>query len=162
MGKNMKLVYKIEDYKKEIEKKVINIEGFRNFAKSYKESNKNDTATKMIDRFILAVASKKISNEDLNKFDYLANVFVIEKTDRQKINNIDKLTLKKTLQNIYNHCQKMAVKRTATDTAYKYNFDMVHLSGYALIRNMFMYLLQTTKVVNKPPKKEKAKKTAKK
>lgn len=157
-----KLNYLTKDYEEEITKKVITIEEWRAYAKSYAISNKNDTANKHADRFIMKVSARQITNEDLKTFDYFTNIFVKSNQDKQTINNIDKLTLKKTLQNIYTHCQKMAVCRELGKNSITYSYDMKHLTAYTTLKSMFLYLLSKPKTINKPPKKDKAKKTTKK
>ena len=157
-----KLNYLTKDYLADLTKKVITIEEWRAFAKNYSLNNKNDSANKLIARFIDKIESRHITNDDLSTFDYLTNIFIKNTNDKQIINNFDKLTLKKTLQNIYKHCQKMGVVREIGEKSVKYSYDMKHMSGYSTIKNMYLFLLQTPKTINKPPKKEKAKKTTKK
>lgn len=153
---------KVNEYKKGIINKVIDIKAFFNANKNYKTTTKNDTLNKMIERFLNVLKSKKITNEDLNKFDYFTNLFVVNNDDKQKINNIDKFTLKTMIIKIYNETKKLGVIKTQNDNIITYEMGLKSASVFKTMQSMYILLLSEKLTQTKPPKKEKAKKTIKK
>ena len=154
---------KVNEYKKEIINKVIDIKEYFNINKTYKLTNKNDSLNKMIERFLNVLKSKKVTNDDLNKFDYFVDKFVKNDKDKKRINdNYDKFTLKKLLVSIYQLTQKVGVVKTQTDTTITYQMGLKASSMFKVMQSMFVLLLGGKLTQTKPPKKEKAKKTIKK
>ena len=153
---------KLREYINEQKNKVISIREYLQFAKAYKASNKHDTLNKMGDRFIQALQKKKITNDDLNKFDYFANLFIKDDNNKKSINNIDKFTLKAKLVDLYKQTKKFGGIKTSNDTSVTYEMGLKNASVFKTMQSLYIMLLSDKMTQAKPPKKEKAKKTIKK
>ena len=153
---------KLKEYVNEQKNKVITIKEYLQLARNYKTSNKHDTLNKMGDRFIQALQKKKITNDNLNKFDYFTDLFVKDDNNKKLINNIDKFTLKNKLVDLYKQTKKFGGIKTSNDTNITYEMGLKSASVYKTMQSLYIMLLSDKLTQAKPPKKEKAKKTIKK
>lgn len=159
----MEIKYTSKDYNLYIKGLVIDQKTQKQVNETYKQQNKNDTLSKLASRFIDIVKSKKIDNKTIETtFNYFTSVLVVSESDRQKINALDKFVLKSKLVEIYNKCQTNGTIKTIIDNQIIYNYGMKHKTPLACLKDMYKTLLAEKKIFNKPPKKEKAKKSIKK
>lgn len=158
----VKVLSQSQQYEKTLKSKLIDNETLKAIKKGYAESNKNDTLSALANRFVIEMAQPKVSNDQLNKFKYFINLLVVSESDRNALNSIDAFTLKNKLKDIYNKCQKTGVIVVKKETSTEYLYGFKHSTGLTYLKECFKILLATKLIVNKPPKKEKAKKTTKK
>lgn len=150
-------------YEIELKNKLITNEQLKILNKNYSVSNKNDTINKLANRFILQVKSKKISNDVIDTtFNYFIDILVKNDNDKKALKDIEKQVLKHELQNIYNNAKNVGVIVTNTNDNKVLSYGLKHKTGISCIKNMLLILLANKKIINKPPKKQKAKKSIKK
>ena len=155
--------YTSKDYENYIKSLVIDKDTQKALNNNYKASNKNDSINKLATRFIDKIKSKKIDNDTLDTtFNYFIDILVVDNNDKLKLKNVDKFTLKTQLFNIYNKCMNMGVIRLVSENQITFSYGMKHKTALACLKDMFKELLANKKIFNKPPKKQKAKKTIKK
>lgn len=158
-----KKLSEVQKYLDELKTRIIGQKALTILNKNYKETHKNDSINKLADRFLLKVKAKKIDNESLKTtFTYFIDLLVIDKNDQQKIKNMELQVLKHQLATIYEKCQNVGVVKTNNDNSYSLTYGLKHKTGIFCIKNMLLMLLANKKIVNKPPKKQKAKKSIKK
>jgi hypothetical protein len=155
-------ILKSKEYLNEQTNKVIDFKTFLALNKNYKLTNKNDTLIKKLDRIILSLNNKKVTNDDLQIFDYLTNLFVIRKDDKQKITNINKLELKFKLVELYNKTKIFGVVKTIDNNNIVFDMGLKNPSSFKVFQSLYILLLKDVVTFKKPPKKEKSKKTIKK
>ena len=155
--------YTSNDYLTYVKSLVIDKDTQKALNNNYKTSNKNDSINKLATRFIDKIKSKKIDNDTLDTtFNYFIDILVVNDNDKLKLKNIDKFTLKTQLFNIYNKCMTIGVIRSVSDSQVTFSYGEKHKTALSCLKDMFKMLLANKKIFNKPPKKQKTKKTIKK
>lgn len=154
------------EYLREQKKSVLDLEKWTTYKANYKQANdhnKNYTSiARQIDGLLLSCANKKITNQDIDQLKTFCNYMLRDTSKIDTLNNMSELDFKKAVVNVYDKCQKVGVVKTSDDTTIKRAVDLVHKRGEATLKDMLLLLFSVEQVENKPPKKEKAKKTIKK
>lgn len=147
-----KTTYTVADYRTEVKSLVITHTQFSEFAKIYKQNNKKDTLNNLLLRFLDKINSRKITNDDLNIFDYITNLFIIDEQNKKKILNRDKFILKSNLQEIYKKCQNFDVVATKIENGKIFSMDFKHKSPYKTFCDLYKKLLAVKKTIKTQPK----------
>lgn len=155
-----------EQFLKNQKESILDKAKWQGYCLNYKQAHDHDknymSISKQVAKLIDSIASKKVTNKDIDDLKNFGEYMLKNENDIKWLKDCDGLEFKQYICKIYDKTQSIGVVTERTDTTITRKIDFKKASGVSVLRNFMLLMFSKFGVEQRPPKKEKAKKTIKK